>query len=1179
VPSGKIQIFISSPGDVLPERVLAERVIHRLGHEFAAHVELAVVRWERKPMQATRHFQDNIARPSATDIVVVILWSKLGTDLPLDAFPGPLSGASVTGTEWEFEEAARASRETGKPDLLVYRKTKSLSVPVDDDEEEEALRAQADRAKRFVKRWFTDEKTGAFKNAYRTFNEPDELESMLYDHLRELIQRRVSAGASGQRKVAWTRGSPFRGLQSFEVGDGLIFHGRTRARHELREALVAQQARGCAFVVVVGASGSGKSSLVKAGLINDIRIPGVVEGVGLCRYAIMRPGNARAGLCDQLSRALFEPEALPELARQEQSVESIAAALIDAPQQALRAVKLALKAAADHAKLPSHTRAIVAIVVDQLEEMFTTSELADKEAFVAALDTLAQSGVVWVVATLRSDFLPQLESIPRLAELAAAAGHYLLSAPRDSEVAQMIRLPAESAGLTFEVDPRTGLSLDEEVRRAAGLQAGSLPLLEYVLDRLWHARTKEGVLTFAAYEALGGVEKTLATRAEEAFGQLPREAQAAFPTVLRALVTVQPGGEAKFTARTAPLDAFPEGSPERTLIDAFQKPDERLLVIDAERRMRVAHEALFTHWQRASDQLSADRRALEVRAMLEQDAERWACTWAERDSLLLPPGIRLAEATYLLEHRSGDLSALVIDYIRHSIAADKSRLARLEWQRLDAEAAKLRAMLEEKDVRAYRNDSLATRLETQDEWPEKTEYLYSLRRNAGEFRTQAEELWKQASAIEERLRGHPGAPTRAEMRALPKSAVFALEMLDARGGEAFIVHYGRSDSVRLALIDGGPRPVFKLRLAPRLADHRQHFSSQVPLPIELVMISHADEDRMGGIIELLQSMEDARRACEPARYRIQRVWYNHFLPLDAERTRSDRVLRRAEVPALARALGIRLNQPFDHYVMPAESGPARVMLGGDLAITVIGPSAHRVADWYHFWKREASRMKEPLGPNTRLAPLSLADQLGGAFSDGFSSPEVTLLRAKAYAASTSGAAATADRRDRGSFTDKSTTNLASLVTVFEMYGRSMLLTGDARGDDILQGLEDGGYLSAQRPAHLDLLKVPHWGSTRNLTSEFFRRITADHYVVAGNSRFRLPKADILEMIAAARGADRFHIHISMDDGDQAAQRKLAAAFDRLKDEGCKGQLHFRQPGAASHLIDLTDEMAHHRLTI
>src|SRR5262245_55193683 len=100
-----LKIFISSPSDVRSERLIAERVVQQLAREFTYHLRLEAVMWEREPLVASEHFQTSIAQPSETDIVIVILWSRLGFPLPVDKFPGPLSAKAVTGTEWEFEDA------------------------------------------------------------------------------------------------------------------------------------------------------------------------------------------------------------------------------------------------------------------------------------------------------------------------------------------------------------------------------------------------------------------------------------------------------------------------------------------------------------------------------------------------------------------------------------------------------------------------------------------------------------------------------------------------------------------------------------------------------------------------------------------------------------------------------------------------------------------------------------------------------------------------------------------------------------------------------------------------------------------------------------------------------------------------------------------------------------------
>src|SRR3984893_2536240 len=121
-----LRIFISSPGDVVPERRRAALVIEKLAKDYARFFEIQPYLWETEPMLASGHFQDAIVPPGETDIVVLILWSRLGTPLPERTqsreYRGIDGRVPVTGTEWEFEAALAAHKQTGVPDPLAYRK-------------------------------------------------------------------------------------------------------------------------------------------------------------------------------------------------------------------------------------------------------------------------------------------------------------------------------------------------------------------------------------------------------------------------------------------------------------------------------------------------------------------------------------------------------------------------------------------------------------------------------------------------------------------------------------------------------------------------------------------------------------------------------------------------------------------------------------------------------------------------------------------------------------------------------------------------------------------------------------------------------------------------------------------------------------------------------------------------
>jgi tetratricopeptide (TPR) repeat protein len=662
----KLRFFISSPGDVCEERALASRVIERLQSEYMGRVALETVLWEHEPLVATATFQQQLVKPSDTDVVISILWSRLGTRLPAQ-FTRADGSRYESGTEYEFEEALDGFRRNGKPDLLVYRRTAPPSVRLDDERDLMERLAQKKKLDEFIDKWFHDRADGTLTAAFHPFQSPGDFEILVENHLRRLIERQLprSVGATAESRDVWKKGSPFRGLAAFEFEHAPVFFGRTRAVSDVLQALRQQAGEGRSFVLILGMSGGGKSSVARAGVLPMLTKPGVIEGVGFWRRAVFRPTDVRGDVFTGLARSLLKEHALPSLDSDGAGPEELAQVLRQSPQAATALVRAALAR-----ETGEKVNGRLALVIDQMEELFTHEGILaeHREAFIDVMDAFARSGRVWVICTLRSDFYPRLAALPKLAALKEGAGQYDLMPPTASEIGQMIRLPTQAAGLRFEEDPASSERLDDMLRDAAAERPEILPLLQFTLEELYQRRTEDGLLTLAAYRQLGGVEGSLAQRAETVFTELPADVQAELPKVLNALVSIEQDGHETVGRKRAP-DRFAGKS--RALIDTFV--ENRLFVTeladDGTAVVTVAHEALLWHWPRVMGWVAQNRENLRVRSRIAAAAQRWSIEKRPAD-LLLPPGKPLVEAESLLEQGielQGEESA----FIQASIARER----------------------------------------------------------------------------------------------------------------------------------------------------------------------------------------------------------------------------------------------------------------------------------------------------------------------------------------------------------------------------------------------------------------------------------------------------------------------------------------------------------------------------
>jgi energy-coupling factor transporter ATP-binding protein EcfA2 len=683
----RLRIFISSPGDVPDERLRADLIVDKLGQDFARYFSIESYRWEHEPLLASGHFQDAIEPPSASDVVIVILilWSRLGTPLPEKTATREYRGldgrAPVTGTEWEFEDALAAARAHGAPDILVFRNVSPAAVDPRDPAARARSLLQLDALDQFWKRHFSDR--GIFLAASVEYRGIEEFAAALEQSLRKLIERRIKAAVApvaGDGGPIWL-GNPFRGLQAYEFEHAAIFFGRDALIARAAERIAAQARAGSAFLLVVGASGSGKSSLVKAALVPRLMKPQRIEGRAFLRRLLFRPSDAPQDIILGFVEALTRSPAaagigLSELLGSGQSPKDLAAhlrAAIASPDFIFaRALALVTDAARKSGLILPFEQANLIVVIDQLEELFTIGAIGaeDRRAFVQLLAGLARSGLVWVVATMRADFWHRILDEPELLRLTEESARIEVAAPSPAEIAEMIRMPAQAAGLHFQVHPETGLGLDSVLSEHAAAEQGVLPLLSFTLDTLYAEDvTRRGgrELTFARYEQLGGLEGAIATRAEEVTRALPDAVGAALPRVLRALATTADGRAGGPLARPVALQGFPPGSDARTLIDAMIAA--RLLVAAREGDdaiVRIAHEALIGRWDRAREQLAVDRRDLETRDLIERQFSRWRDAQGRARGLLLLHDPDLANALDLRKRWGAELDPALGDFIEQS---------------------------------------------------------------------------------------------------------------------------------------------------------------------------------------------------------------------------------------------------------------------------------------------------------------------------------------------------------------------------------------------------------------------------------------------------------------------------------------------------------------------------------
>ena len=540
----------------------------------------------------------------------------------------------VSYTELEFEAASLAPAKT----RLIFLLVPNASVPLDQFADVEYGKCQKEFRKRL-----TDARVMC-----TLFSDFHELEKLIYQALVEEFP--VAPGARQKpERIDWPEGkSPYPGLLWFKEDYAPLFFGRDR---EVKELIGKISEPGGRALLVIGASGSGKSSLVAAGVwqgvIKEGRLPGSANWI----WHRIQPSDGETTPFDALALGLkhaLQLSARPQFTATGTTLQGLLSKHLSEGQE-------------------------IILFVDQLEELFTREFKApDIQAFLEQLIGVAQDKAnrLRVVAAMRSEYIGKLEGFNATLTILNSDYTYHVGPVSPRALQDMIEKPAQSTGYTF------GDGLVERMLQDAGQEPGNLPLVAYALKQLFEKR-EDRTFTVEAYKAMGGemvvangekpqpngVVGAIGTKANEVLSGLAKEVQGAFDAVFAELVHLE--RERPPTRRRARFSQFSSDQAAVQLIEALAGQDCRVLVTsesEQETIVEVAHEKLFAAWPKLKEWIDKSGEALRLIEHAEEEARRWRDRGDNPQELWL--GSRAKEVLAALQRFGKHPSPLLSRFVR-----------------------------------------------------------------------------------------------------------------------------------------------------------------------------------------------------------------------------------------------------------------------------------------------------------------------------------------------------------------------------------------------------------------------------------------------------------------------------------------------------------------------------------
>ncbi|MBE9086850.1 caspase family protein, partial [Tolypothrix sp. LEGE 11397] len=475
------------------------------------------------------------------------------------------------------------------------------------------------------------------------------------------------------RAVLMAEFCPYKGLAAFEFNDSdpKYFYGRTALTDSLLENL-----RQGNFLAVIGASGSGKSSVVKAGLLYQLKLGKRLGGSDQWVIKIFRPGEHPL---QSLARVIGYGE---ELATAEELLNKGASGLTQLVQTTLRSLELSHELETD-----ANTQRFI-LVIDQLEEVFTLCQNERErqrffECFLGALN----NSLLTVVVTMRADFFGKCAEQEYAGLAQKIQANLITVTPMNKkELTEAITQPAYQVGLEVQRELVEQMLADVE-------GPGTLPLLQYTLTELWRKR-EVNRLTLAEYSRMGGVKGTLQKRADEVYDAFKTKEEQA--TAKRIFIELTHLGEGTEDTRRQVFKTDLINSQQSAAVveQVLSKLADARLVVTSELQARgesektvtvvdVAHEALIRYWPKLRSWVTENRVAIRIERKIEAAAEEWESKNKSKDYLFTGP--KLAEAENFLQEYGelGLLSHLASEFVQKSIQQRR----RNKWFQLGAVAS------------------------------------------------------------------------------------------------------------------------------------------------------------------------------------------------------------------------------------------------------------------------------------------------------------------------------------------------------------------------------------------------------------------------------------------------------------------------------------------------------------